>query len=103
MGNVAKKKTTASSEDDVQRYLAIFDARQQFVSAALSMGWQLAITILVPVFIGVKIDAHFKTAPSYTLAALFLAIGGAIMVVAQTIKQVNESQAEAAKQKENKS
>lgn len=86
---VQRKKRAPVAQDEIDRSLAIFAARKDFVVTTVNMGWQLAITVLVPLLIGVKLDSHFKTQPSYTLAALFLAIGMAVMVVARTIKQVN--------------
>lgn len=71
----------------------MFTAKQQFVSAAINMGWQLAITVIVPVIIGVKLDDHFKTTPSYTLAALVIAVTFACGVVWNTLKQVAKDQA----------
>ena len=71
--------------------LARLNARNMFYAATVSMGWQLAVTVLVPVFIGVKLDDHFNSAPSYTLAALFIAAGGACYVVWKTIKQVGQN------------
>lgn len=67
-------------------------ARKSFIATAMNMGWQLAITVIVPVIIGVKLDDHFHTAPSYTLAALILAAGGAVWVVMSTLKQVSRDQ-----------
>lgn len=80
------------SIEEMERSMAVMVARQDFINAAFSMGWQLALTILVPVFIGVQLDKRFDSAPSYTLAALFLAIGLSGYVVWQTIKQVNKNQ-----------
>lgn len=96
MGKAAAKsvKTTTPVENELDRSLRVFAARKQFVSAAVNMGWQLALTLIIPVIIGVKLDARFDSAPSYTLAALFLATGGVVMVVSNTIKQVNREQAE---------
>ncbi len=65
-------------------------ARQQFVSSSFNMGWQLLLTVLVPVIIGVKLDDHFKTTPSYTLAALVIATFCAVMVVWNTVKRANK-------------
>ena len=79
--------------------MAVMAARQDFVSAALSMGWQLALTILIPVFIGAKLDDRFDSTPSYTLAALFIAIALAGAVVSRTLKQVVKEQAEATREK----
>lgn len=90
-------KTGAASPtttlEDMERNMVIMSARQDFIDAAFSMGWQLALTILIPVFIGVQVDKKFDTSPSYTLTALFLAIGMGGYVVAQTIKKVSVKQA----------
>lgn len=91
MGKAARGKSpTTYAEGDIERSLAIYAAKKQFMTYALNMGWQLAITILVPVFIGVKLDQRFDSSPSYTLASLFLAVGMSIFVIANTIKQVNK-------------
>lgn len=81
------------NEDVVQSRLSALSPKRQFVEAAMNMGWQLAGTVLIPVIIGVKLDDHFKTNPSYTLGALVLACGGAVMVVSNVIKKVNQEQA----------
>ena len=92
----AADKTT--NIDDVERSLIALSAKRQFISAAMNMGWQLAFTVLVPVIIGVKLDAHFHTDPSYTLAALILATTGVVAVVWSTIKQVGREQAKELKE-----
>ncbi len=92
MGKTTTTTSKAPSTDQIDQYLAGVAAKKDFMSASLNMGWQLAITILVPVFIGVKLDEHFHTTPSYTLAALILATGGAVFVISQNIKQVNLKQ-----------
>lgn len=83
---------TTTTIEDMERSMLVMSARQDFLDAAFSMGWQLALTILIPVFIGVQIDKRFDTSPSYTLTALFLAIGMGGYVVAQTIKKVSIKQ-----------
>ena len=90
MKKAAGRKTTTI--EDVERSLAVSGARKDFMNAALNMGWQLALTILVPVFIGAKLDNHFHSSPSYTLTALFIAIGLAGGVVARTLKEVTKEQ-----------
>lgn len=84
-----RKQTAPVAQDEIDKSLAVFAAQKAFVTNSITMGWQLAITILVPVFIGVRLDSHYNTAPSYTLAALFLSIGMSVAVVYRTIKQVN--------------
>ncbi len=92
MRKAAAKKTT--SIEDMERSMAVMAARQDFLNAALNMSWQLALTILVPVFIGTKLDAHFHSSPSYTLASLVIAVALAVAVVAKTLKGVAKNQAE---------
>ena len=94
MGKAAAKRktTTTSALNDVERSAAVFTAQQQFVASTISMGWQMALMVIIPVFIGVKLDSHFKTQPSYTLAALFLAVGGAIWIASKTISNVKQDQ-----------
>jgi F0F1-type ATP synthase assembly protein I len=96
------RKTTAvksTSIEDMEQSMAVMAARKDFINGALNMGWQLAFTILVPVFIGAKLDERFNSSPSYTLAALFVAIGLAGVVVSRTFKQVIKDQADAGKEK----
>jgi len=86
--------TTTIAHDEIDEHLAAFAARKQFVSVAMNMGWQLGLTVIIPVIIGVKLDDHFHTSPSYTLAALMIAAGGAVLVVKNMINQVNREQQE---------
>lgn len=91
---IQRKVSAPVAQDDIGRSLAALTARRQFVSAAMNMGWQLALTVIVPVYIGVKIDEHYNSTPSYTLAALIIACGGVIGVVMTTIKQITREQAQ---------
>ncbi len=75
------------------------EARQQFVGATLNMSWRLAITVLVPVIAGVKIDQRFDTTPSFTLLGLMIAAVGACMAVWDTVKEVDMIQADSNKEK----
>lgn len=102
MVQAARRKpptTTAQYDYDIERSAAIFQARQQFMSSAINMGWQLALTVIVPVIIGVKLDDHFNSTPSYTLASLVIAVSFASGVVWNTLKQVAKMQAEKEKKK----
>lgn len=80
------------AQSDIERSLAVLSAKQQFVSSAMSMGWQMAGMVLIPVFIGVQVDKRLDSTPSYTLAALVIAIGGAVAIVNKTIKSVRKDQ-----------
>ena len=89
-----KKVTSPRVETSAERLASIADAKQQFLASALNMSWQLAVTIIVPVIIGVQLDDHFKTSPSYTLGALFLAVFMASGVVVKTVRGVKVAQIE---------
>lgn len=95
--SVQRKTNPPVAQDELDRSLEIFAARKDFVAGAVNMGWQLALTVLVPVVIGVKLDDRFHTAPSYTLAALMLAACGASLVVWGTFKQTAVKQAKRGK------
>jgi hypothetical protein len=54
--NEQRKKPAPVAQDEIDRSLAVFAARKDFVATSVNMGWQLAFTILVPVIIDVKLD-----------------------------------------------
>lgn len=99
MGKKAKAATDKSGNsvpgDVVQQSLNnALNAKRLFVVSTINMGWQLAGTVIIPVFLGVKLDERFDASPSYTLAALVIAIFGAVMVVKNNINQVNKEMSE---------
>lgn len=98
MGKAAAKPVTTTI-DPVEAKLeqaTIFAAKQQFLSSTFNMGWRLAITVVIPIVAGVKIDEHFKTSPSFTLVGLMLAALAGSVAVWTTIKQVDKEQADEA-------
>lgn len=101
MGKPVTKKGSDTAEGDIQRALDVFNAKQKFFTSALNMSWQLALTVVIPVVGGVKLDQRFDSAPSLTLAGFFLAAFAACVVVWNTVRDLNNSQAEEDK-KENK-
>jgi len=94
MSKAATKKSVTTTEDVIQRRLAVLEPKNQFFNSAFNMGWQLGGAVLIPFFIGVKLDDKFKTSPSFTLTAFVIACAGVVAVVKSTIKQVNQEQAE---------
>jgi len=96
MGKAAAKKVTTTVEpviDEIDKATRAL-ARQKFMGATLNMGWRLAITVVIPIVGGVKIDERFHSSPSYTLVGLMLASVAGCIVVWQTVKEVNKEQAE---------
>lgn len=63
---------------------------QQFMLGSLiSMGWQLAVAVLVPLLGGNLIDRTLGTLPWFTLVGMILAMAGMIVVVRHALKDVN--------------
>lgn len=92
-----RKVAGPRTEDSAERLAQIADAKQQFLDSALNMSWQLAVTIIVPVIIGVQLDKHFNSAPAWTLGALFLAVFMACGVVVKSLHGVKLAQAKRSK------
>ncbi len=93
----AADKTT--NIDDVEQNLAALVAKRQFLAATSNMGWRLALTVIIPIVGGVKIDEHFKTTPSFTLVGLMVAAVAGCTAVWATVKEVNRQQLESEPQK----
>jgi F0F1-type ATP synthase assembly protein I len=87
----AAAKTTEL--DDVEQKLVALNAKSQFLAATTNMGFRLAITVVIPIVVGVKLDERFHSAPSMTLAGIFIAAGAGSAAVWSTIKEVNRQQA----------
>jgi F0F1-type ATP synthase assembly protein I len=54
---------------------------KEFLGAALSMSWQLAVVVLVPVIGGFELDKKLGTLPGLTMAGFVLAMVGLSLVV----------------------
>jgi F0F1-type ATP synthase assembly protein I len=54
------------------------------------MSWQLLVVILVPIVGGHLLDAHFNTSPVWTVIGILIGLVGTIVVVRQTIRQLND-------------
>jgi F0F1-type ATP synthase assembly protein I len=63
--------------------------RQQFATFAVTMSWQLALVVLVPVLSGVELDKTFGTSDVYTLFGLALALVGSGVVMWRTMQAAN--------------
>lgn len=86
----ASKRTTKYKGDPVLDQLAVIDARSMFFTNLISMGWRLALMVLVPIFAGVQLDKRFDSTPSLTLAAFFIAIFGASVMIYKTYLEMTE-------------
>lgn len=93
MGKAASKRPTKFKGDPVQDQLKVINARSMLVTNMISMGWRLAIMVLLPIFIGAQLDKRFDSSPSLTLAAFFIAVFGASMLIYKTYNEMNTLQA----------
>lgn len=97
MKKAAVRTTTGElgvAGQELQQSMKALQAKQQFYGATLNMSWRLALTVVIPVVGGIKLDQHFGTTPSLTLTGFFLAVAGACVTVWGTVKEVNLLQAE---------
>lgn len=62
--------------------------RREFLAAAGTMSWQLAIVVLVPLLLGSQLDKHFHTAPIWTLFGFVLAMAGTAGVMWQQLRRL---------------
>lgn len=86
--------------DKVEDLLLKQAAKTQFLTSTANLGWRLAITVVIPLVAGVKLDEKFNSSPSWTLTGMFIAVAAGCAAVWATIKEVNKQQAEAENNKE---
>lgn len=60
---------------------SISEARGQFFSAAISMSWQLAVVVLVPILVGFQLDNKLNMLPLLTIVGFLIAMVGMAYVV----------------------
>lgn len=65
-----------------------FEVKQLFISSALTMSWQMAIAVLVPIVGGYYLDQYFKTTPLITLLGMVAALALVILIVRKTIAEL---------------
>ncbi len=98
MSKAAAKKTT-TVDDELQQMLDSQASKVQFFGATLNLSWRLALTVLIPIFIGLKIDDKFNTKPSFVLLGFMVAVAGSCYTIWTTVNEVNQLQAEQGKEK----
>lgn len=81
-----KSATDTSSDDTVKESS---NQRNVFVSMALTMSWQLAIVVLVPIFAGAKLDKSVGSGETYTFIGLGVALLGSIAVMWRAMQTAN--------------
>ncbi len=56
-----------------------------FTSAAIGMGWQLAIIVLIPIIGGYKLDQKLATVPLWTIVGLIISMIGSVLVIRRAL------------------
>jgi len=74
-------------------------AKTALLGNVFSMGWRLALTVLLPIFVGVQLDKRFGTSPSLTLAAFFIAIFAASLLIYKTYVEMTAEESRLVGQK----
>jgi F0F1-type ATP synthase assembly protein I len=92
MTTTAKPKPTAahssSGGDSSKKELS---PKSQFIGASLSMSWQLAVVVLVPIIGGYKLDQHFNSSPVWVIIGFLVAMAGFFMVIHRALKELNST------------
>jgi hypothetical protein len=83
-------KKTSPARDEKTDPLTTAQLRSSFYAAALSMGWQLAIVVIVPIVGGYYLDQHFHVAAAWEIAGFVVALLGFFVVVRQQLNDLNE-------------
>ncbi|HUD06736.1 MAG TPA: AtpZ/AtpI family protein [Candidatus Saccharimonadales bacterium] len=64
--------------------------KKQFLATVVSMSWQLAIVVLLPVLGGYSLDKHSHTQPLWTIVGFAGAVVGVVAILRRTLKIVSD-------------
>lgn len=99
--NSLKKRPKSKFVDPALDQLTVIDARSMLITNLISMGWRLAIMVLLPIFIGIQIDKKLNSSPSVTLAAFFIALFGAGILIYRTYVELTPQSTSTESSKQN--
>lgn len=85
------KKTAANSSVDENKPKNELNPKSQFIGASLSMSWQLAVVVLIPIVGGYKLDEHFKTSPLWVIFGFIVAMIGFFIIIQRVLSEFNEN------------
>jgi F0F1-type ATP synthase assembly protein I len=84
-----KRKTSVAAGDktptDNSSYL-----KAMFVTSAFSMGWQLAVAVIVPIVGGFEIDQRYHTSPIWEIVGFVLAALGFVVVIRRQLTDLGD-------------
>src|SRR5208282_6604373 len=74
-----KKKTSAAKSEESPAPSSA-ELKSIFIAAAINMGWQLAVVVVIPIVGGYYLDRYFKTEPILEICGFILAAAGFFVV-----------------------
>jgi uncharacterized membrane protein YjfL (UPF0719 family) len=84
------KKETSPAPGEKKEPVTNAEVRSVFIAAALSMGWQLAVVVVVPIVGGYELDQHLHTSSAWEIVGFVVALLGFFVVVRQQLSDLNE-------------
>jgi len=85
------KPTAAHPKLDNAKSKKELNPKSQFIGASLSMSWQLAIVVLVPIVGGYKLDQYFNTSPLWVIVGFVLAMIGFFVIIHRALSDFDEN------------
>jgi F0F1-type ATP synthase assembly protein I len=86
----APKKKTSPDTGDKKEFPDPAALRSTFIAAAVTMSWQLAIAVVVPIVAGYEIDQGYGTSPWWEITGFVVAALGFYGVVRYQLQQLND-------------
>lgn len=81
--------SSSSQKTDTNINANVSAQQNMFIAMTLSMSWQLALVVIVPIVGGHFLDEHYRMAPWLTLVGLVVAIIGVFGVLTRTVSEAN--------------
>lgn len=89
MAKKTKKSKLTIQDDPLMDFMPVFDPRSRMLTSMISMGWRMAVMIMVPIIIGLKLDERYGTKPSWVLSGFFFGLAGSAYLIYNEYKEIN--------------
>ena len=83
-------KKTSPAVSEKSDPLTTAEIRSTFFAAALSMGWQLAIVVIVPIVGGYYLDQRLHESATWEIVGFIVALLGFFVIVRRQLVDFNE-------------
>jgi hypothetical protein len=87
----APKKKTSPASGDKEDPLTSAELQATFLATAVSMGWQLAVAVVVPIVGGYELDQHLHKSAVWEVAGFIVAGLGFYGVLKYQLAAINMS------------